>query len=227
MEISHKFCPWDGHEFLETETACPLCSNLRCATRPQTYVRWRKILYEKQPFEDNYVDKETFLIGLKMNANLRTYDFWTLVQESSSVSQQISIVAIFVLVFFYTWESYIPVELLITLDTLLTAVFGYVIHFFEDEEFGDNIFFSSLKTFALLFGTLLGLSPVLHTLTNSISNDTICALTVILIILHLLFHDYGDSFSSNTFYIIASLLLFFSIDSLFVLGVAGSQHQSH
>jgi hypothetical protein len=29
--------------------------------------RWRKILYEKQDYPDNYVDKTQFLNGLKKN----------------------------------------------------------------------------------------------------------------------------------------------------------------
>jgi hypothetical protein len=28
---------------------------------------WRKVLYEDQPYEDNYTDKPTFLIGMITN----------------------------------------------------------------------------------------------------------------------------------------------------------------
>ena len=34
---------------------------------PGEQKRWRKILYEKQDYPDNYVDKTQFLNGLKKN----------------------------------------------------------------------------------------------------------------------------------------------------------------
>lgn len=48
-----------------------------------------------------------------------------------------------------------------------------------------------MKTLVILLGSVFSLSPVLRTLTNSFSDDTISACTVILLILHLFFHDYG------------------------------------
>ncbi len=51
--------------------------------------------------------------------------------------------------------------------------------------------FVSVKTLILLFGSLFSLSPVLRTLTNSFSDDTITACTVLLLLAHLFFHDYG------------------------------------
>jgi len=41
----------------------------------------------------------------------------------------------------------------------------------------------------LIFG--LGLSPILMTLTESISTDTIYAMTFFMLLANLLFHDYG------------------------------------
>jgi len=43
----------------------------------------------------------------------------------------------------------------------------------------------------LLFG--LGLSPILMTLTESISTDTIYAMTSFMLLANLLFHDYGTN----------------------------------
>ena len=43
----------------------------------------------------------------------------------------------------------------------------------------------------LLSGCLMGLSPVLKTLTSTYSTDTVWALTISLCILHVVFHDYS------------------------------------
>lgn len=46
------------------------------------------------------------------------------------------------------------------------------------------------KSAIFFFSTLLGLSPILKTLTSPISNDTIWALTVCCFLANILFHDY-------------------------------------
>ena len=97
-----------------------------------------------------------------------------------------------------------PLEVLLIADSCLVAVLVYVVHRLADPSSSSNtesiklnlpaagnIISSSLKTIAILFGILLGLSPVLRTLTTSISNDTIWALSVFLLLFHLLFHDYS------------------------------------
>ena len=60
---------------------------------------WRKILYEIQPFPDNYVDREEFLKGLIVNANLTPLRFSSLVRDSVAISCQISFVVLFLLAF--------------------------------------------------------------------------------------------------------------------------------
>merc|ERR1712137_547593 len=54
-----------------------------------------------------------------------------------------------------------------------------------------NRFLDSVHTLVLLLGVLAALSPVLATLTNSFSNDTIYALSIMLMIIHVVSHDYG------------------------------------
>lgn len=174
---------------------------------------WRKILYEPQPFPDNYVDK-SFLIGLQKNVNVKSYGYFSVVCASFVISQQISIVTLLLVAFEYLYNEnrfsntqglfirYIkhlpfitvssePLEVLLIADSCLVAVLVYVVHRLADPSSSRNIISSSLKTIAILFGILLGLSPVLRTLTTSISNDTIWALSVFLLLFHLLFHDYS------------------------------------
>eukprot|EP00961_Rhodomonas_salina_P135609 1824492-Rhodomonas_salina.4 len=47
---------------------------------------WERVLWKKQPYEDNYVDK-TFLESLVTNANFHEYDMWQITKDSVVVSQ--------------------------------------------------------------------------------------------------------------------------------------------
>merc|ERR1712080_336987 len=57
--------------------------------------------------------------------------------------------------------------------------------------------FESVNTMVLLLGVLIGLSPVLATLTNSFSNDTIYALSIMLMLIHVVLQDYGFILGSS------------------------------
>lgn len=48
-----------------------------------------------------------------------------------------------------------------------------------------------LKTAVIFTGFSFGLSPVLVSLTETISTDTIYAMTTVMLLANLLFHDYG------------------------------------
>ena len=50
-----------------------------------------------------------------------------------------------------------------------------------------------MKTAVIFVGFGFGLSPILMTLTDTISTDTIYAMTVFMLLGNLLFHDYGAS----------------------------------
>ena len=112
------------------------------------------------------------------------------IKGSTLVSQQLSTVALFIIVFLYTLNGYLNTPSLITID-ISCIVAGFIARMLADKSFDINSLFRSCKTLILLFGSLFSLSPVLRTLTNSFSDDTISACTSILLILHLFFHDYG------------------------------------
>ncbi|KAI9806792.1 MAG: hypothetical protein M1826_004646 [Phylliscum demangeonii] len=60
---------------------------------------WKKLLWVKQSYPDNYTDEETFLDALQRNPRLRPYGFWALVADSSVIVQHLCAVAIFVCCF--------------------------------------------------------------------------------------------------------------------------------
>ncbi|KAM3086995.1 glycosylphosphatidylinositol anchor biosynthesis [Clarireedia jacksonii] len=60
---------------------------------------WKKLLWVKQSYPDNYTDQETFLEHLQRNPRLQLYDFWPLVADSTVIVQHVCSVIIFVVCF--------------------------------------------------------------------------------------------------------------------------------
>ncbi|TMW62986.1 hypothetical protein Poli38472_005604 [Pythium oligandrum] len=148
--------------------------------------KWRKILYETQPFEDNYVDS-TFLEQLRTNANVRDHDYWGMVRSAAAIIQQICAVLIFFSVFVYIEEGTLAIEVLACIDAVL-AVGGYlVLRLWCNVPLGVT---DSLRSCLLFCATLSLLSPVLRTLTRSYADDTIWALAALFALVHLISHDY-------------------------------------
>lgn len=67
---------------------------------PGEGVPWQKVLWERQPFPDNYVDQR-FLEELRRNVGIRQYRYWTVAREAGFVGQQVSCVAIFITLWLY------------------------------------------------------------------------------------------------------------------------------
>lgn len=77
-------------------------SRTKLASRSRSRRRkrsWKKILWVKQSFPDNYTDQTTFLDSLQRNPRLQPYDFWPLVADSTVIVQQVCSVTIFVVCF--------------------------------------------------------------------------------------------------------------------------------
>ncbi|GAB7351865.1 hypothetical protein MBLNU459_g2418t1 [Dothideomycetes sp. NU459] len=60
---------------------------------------WKKLLWVKQSYPDNYTDEETFLDHLQRNPRLRPYEFWPLVADSTIIVQHVCSVIIFICCF--------------------------------------------------------------------------------------------------------------------------------
>ncbi|KAI1374920.1 GPI2-domain-containing protein [Hypoxylon crocopeplum] len=60
---------------------------------------WKKLLWVKQSYPDNYTDQATFLENLQRNPRLQPYEFWPLVADSTVILQQVCSVIIFVVCF--------------------------------------------------------------------------------------------------------------------------------
>ncbi|KAI1079577.1 GPI2-domain-containing protein, partial [Whalleya microplaca] len=60
---------------------------------------WKKLLWVKQSYPDNYTDQATFLENLQRNPRLQPYEFWPLVADSTVILQQVCSVTIFIVCF--------------------------------------------------------------------------------------------------------------------------------
>ncbi|KAI7899785.1 phosphatidylinositol N-acetylglucosaminyltransferase subunit C [Cokeromyces recurvatus] len=167
---------------------------------------WQKLLWVKQNYPDNYVDN-TFLEELQRNVNVRSYNYWTMVYESGVITQHISTVVIFIAIFVYLQDHILSGQHLIWVGTFLTG-FGYIfwdwmmVKTQSDYEFKRQ---RVAKSAFFFFITLLGLSPILKTLTSQTSDDTIWALTVCCFLTNILFHDYHAPQANNSIQIPGSL----------------------
>ncbi|KAK0661536.1 Phosphatidylinositol N-acetylglucosaminyltransferase GPI2 subunit [Lasiodiplodia hormozganensis] len=57
---------------------------------------WKKLLWVKQSYPDNYTDEETFLDHLQRNPRLQPYEFWPLVGDSTVIVQHVMSVAVWI-----------------------------------------------------------------------------------------------------------------------------------
>jgi len=232
MLLQHRFCPWDGYEFRPLERVCSVCGCTRTQSRysgarDQVLAKlllppWERVLWKKQPYEDNYVDR-TFLESLVTNANVRDCDVLQIIKDSAVVSQHLAGAVLFLGVGYRTIYDGLPLSymaafngaLLVTgtLAMGLCAVWDVV----ERERLVPRarqasalgaaislvptlvralsaLAWESLGAHAralfLFFFTLATLSPLLRTLTQTISNDTVAAMAILFLSANLLCHDY-------------------------------------
>uniref|UniRef100_UPI00398F703F phosphatidylinositol N-acetylglucosaminyltransferase subunit C n=1 Tax=Pristiophorus japonicus TaxID=55135 RepID=UPI00398F703F len=125
---------------------------------------------------------------------VRQYQFWSVVRESGVVIQQLSSVCVFVVLWWYMDQTRLSPQQLFGYG-LIVSLLGYLM--FDIIDLGEGRIHSGRTRWADLKSTVVfmtftyGFSPVLKTLTESISTDTIYAMSVIMLLGHLIFFDYG------------------------------------
>lgn len=145
---------------------------------------WKKNLYENEGYPDNYTDK-SFLDELKKNINVRQVALEEAFLGAGLVTQEFCLVVLFVVAFTYLHNDLVPVELILGQSSLVFLL-SYLIFIYKESGRLRDV--RTVLVF-FIFGYLL--APVLKTLTESISTDTIYATTVFMMMIHLIFFDYG------------------------------------
>lgn len=150
---------------------------------------WSKNLYGNAGYADNYTDP-SFLKDLQKNINVKPFTFMEAFNGAARLNQQITCVIGFLIIFYLMFENKIKPENVMLYSSSIT-ILGYV--FYMRNSFSFNAIREDGKTVlsVLVFGYLF--SPLLHTLTDSISTDTIYTTTFFVMFIHLVFFDYGIS----------------------------------
>lgn len=148
---------------------------------------WQKTLYGNVGYADNYTDP-SFLKDLQKNKHVKTFHLTEAIRGATRLNHQVSCVVAFLLVFHAMHADSISPGRVLFLSTSITTL-AYMFHSLRRDS--PLTLFDDCKTVGsvLVFGHLL--SPLLHTLTNSISTDTIFTITFFVMFLHLAFFDYG------------------------------------
>ncbi|KAF2741768.1 phosphatidylinositol N-acetylglucosaminyltransferas-like protein subunit C [Sporormia fimetaria CBS 119925] len=188
---------------------------------------FKKILWFKQPFPDNYTDEETFLDHLQRNPRLQPYQFWSLMADVTVVVQHVASVAIFCCCFVAIAQEKVSPVSVVSCATVCT-VLGWTCWDYwvsqEDHDRPDSpdsslsgtyppaldtpayqppyvdpmsslsprnqVRLATAKSALLIYAALLGLSPILKSLTRSTTSDSIWALSTWLLCMNVLFFDY-------------------------------------
>lgn len=149
---------------------------------------WRKVLYENRGYADNYTDP-SFLKELQLNKFVRIISYGEAILGAAKLTQKMTSVIIFILLFYLLYTGHLSAGTLMVQATTVT-VLAYV---YSIVKLGLNIrtIIDDSKTAlgVLVSGFLL--NPLMHTLTTSISTDTIFSTTFIMMVMHLIFADYG------------------------------------
>jgi len=154
--------------------------------------KWERILWRTQPFADNYVPP-SFLSSLSKNPNVLPYRYWPLVLGACTISQNLSIIFVFLAVFTRLLDHTLDPRLLVALSSagfiggcLVWELMGH----FESDTASSERRARTVKASLLTFLALIALAPILRTLTAPTSADSIWALATALFSVHVALADY-------------------------------------
>ena len=162
---------------------------------------------------DNYTDEATFLDHLQRNPRLQPYEFWSLMSDATIIVQHLASVAIFCCCFIAIIHGRVSPVAVVAWASLCTLLAWVVWDYWMGHE--QRLHTSTLadpsvdsskgrtasqrmqqrlttaKSAALIYAALLGLSPILKSLTRSTTSDSIWALSTWLLLINVAFFDYS------------------------------------
>lgn len=149
---------------------------------------WKKLLYLHQPFPDNYTDV-SFLDQLKRNTTVAKYSYKKLFQDFTLIGLYASLLLLvnvnFTGIYASIWLAYLP--------TVISSGLALVC-LVADARLGS---IHQFKAYVVILVLLLLVSPVLRSLNESTSLDSIWAVSTILTVLNIICHDYSLDGTGN------------------------------
>lgn len=158
-----------------------------------SHTTWKRVLWQRQPYPDNYVPPDSFLASLRRNPSFTPYTYWPLVLSCCPITQHLGTIFIFVAVFVRLQERSLDARLLLWISVACFLV-GYLVWEvldYSSPSRGPLTRFKVLKSSLLFFLTLMSLAPVLKTLTAATSSDSIWALSACQFLMNTLLAEYG------------------------------------
>ncbi|KAH3666172.1 hypothetical protein OGAPHI_004361 [Ogataea philodendri] len=114
---------------MDTEPVIPLPTSLsQVPDKPKKNKKqpWKKLLWYKQDYEDNYTDS-SFLSQLKRNSTVVNYSYWKLFSDFTLIVLHLSVIMSVILVFYgiykLNWNPIVPT----LVSSMLTAL-GFIIY---------------------------------------------------------------------------------------------------
>ncbi|KFD69367.1 hypothetical protein M514_10308, partial [Trichuris suis] len=178
---------------------------------------WKRILYAKQPFPDNYCGPE-FMHFLRKNGNqrhlqqtprlyfaltnvasifvenIKLWSFREALVGSCYLMQHVSSVLLFVILFSCNYYGWISWQLVLLINSICFAI-GYPFYLWlvsSNDGLPHHIKpIYHLKTGLMYAGYTYALSPVCQTLTATVSTDSIIATASLMFLVSLVFYNYG------------------------------------
>ncbi|KAH8379092.1 hypothetical protein KR009_003044 [Drosophila setifemur] len=148
---------------------------------------WVKNLYSNREYPDNYTDA-SFLKDLRTNLHVRIYTYREALAGVTVLSNQISCITGFLILYQLLFSDSVAPTTILVPSCGVTGI-GYVCY--RGRSLSLTLLGEDSKTLVtvVLFGYIF--SPMLHTLTQAISTDTIYTMTFFVLLANLMFSNYG------------------------------------
>nr|XP_049698880.1 spliceosome-associated protein CWC27 homolog isoform X1 [Helicoverpa armigera] len=146
---------------------------------------WVKNLYENREYPDNHTDGK-FLQELRKNLNVQKVTLPEAIQGSFRVVLRLCICVLYAIIFVYMYNDWVHTYTIIY-TSIIISLFSYFLYIY----FAGTDVLRHLKTVLVYVTIGYLLSPILHTLTDTVSTDTIYAWAVLMMIIHMIFFDYN------------------------------------
>ncbi|VDK43246.1 unnamed protein product [Anisakis simplex] len=171
-----------------------MVKNVSIMAKREEQAKWRKILYERQPYSDYYSGGDEFLKDLKTNGeffllSLVKYSFLEAVCGACRVVLHEEAIVIYAIIF--SWIEDLNDGALYIFAWLIAIVLPFYVVHSKLAAVTWSILYDHFLTLLTLVFFGYALTPIIRTLTDTVSTDTIYAMSTILFILSFLFHDYA------------------------------------
>lgn len=182
-EVFYTYCPNDGYLFAPNELRCRMCAFERKHSEVlKDTVPTTRRLYLPQERSDNEEDLRYFLNGFKRNEQLEKMNIVQVTKGSMIVTMQICFITLLLAGF----ALFIRTEPINLLERVNTTLFIYFISVCTLRRSYAMI----LSIIAILF-TIYASAPMMMSILFTFSDDTLVAISVLLVLIHLASFDYA------------------------------------